>query len=423
MKESVLHHVWQYRLFQPHGLTTIGGETVEVIDPGKLNTDGGPDFFNAKLKIDNTLWVGNIEIHNQSSDWVRHNHQRDKAYDNVILHIVRKADAEVRRTNGELIPQLELQVPDDIQTRYDELISARKWVACEDKLQLLPAVLISSWKSALLTERFERKTAAVESLLSQSQNHWEEAFYISLARSFGFSTNSQAFETMAKSLPLSVLARHKDNVFQLEALLMGQAGFLEKVEQDEYQLRLHKEYRFLQVKYGLKPMEISQWKLLRLRPDNFPTVRLAQFASLIFRSSKLFSVILETHSGKELRKLFDTRVTEYWQKHYLFGRKSSVSTKKMGEKSIDILLINTVIPFLFAWGKKKNDQHRMEEAIRLLEEIKPENNAIIHRWKERGVTCQSAFDSQALLQLKKNYCEEKKCLQCRIGHKVLTINK
>ena len=170
-------------------------------------------------------------------------------------------------------------------------------------------------------------------------------------------------------------------------------------------------------------MELSQWKLLRLRPDNFPTVRLAQFASLIFRSSKLFSVILETHSGKELRKLFDTRVTEYWQKHYLFGRKSSVSTKKMGEKSIDILLINTVIPFLFAWGKKKNDQHRMEEAIRLLEEIKPENNAIIHRWKERGVTCQSAFDSQALLQLKKNYCEEKKCLQCRIGHKVLTINK
>ena len=423
MKESILHHVWQYRLFAANRLTTTGGETVEVIDPGKLNTDAGPDFFNAKLKIDNTLWVGNIEIHNLSSDWVKHNHHRDKAYDNVIMHVVHHADTEVRRTNGELIPQMEMKVPEDIQIRYDELITARKWVACEDKLQLVPHILISSWKSALLTERLERKTAAIETMLSQSQNHWEEAFYISLARSFGFSTNSQAFETMAKSLPLAILAKHKDNISQLEALLMGQAGFLDKVEQDEYQFALQKEYRFLQAKYGLKPMELSQWKLLRLRPDNFPTVRLAQFASLIFSSSKLFSVILETHSCKELRKLFDTEVTEYWQKHYLFGRESPDSKKKMGERSIDILLINTVIPFLFAWGIKKNDENRKEEAIRLLEKIKPENNIIILRWKERGVNCHSAFDSQALLQLKKNYCDEKKCLQCRIGHKVLIINK
>lgn len=423
MKESILHYVWQYRLFEATQLTTTRGDSVEVIDPGKLNTDAGPDFFNAKLKIDDTLWAGNIEIHNQSVDWEKHNHQNDKAYDNVILHVVQKADVDVFRSNGELIPQMELAVPVDIQTRYDDLITSRKWIACEDKIHQVPSILISSWKTTLLTERLERKVAAIETMLSQSQNHWEDAFYISLARSYGFSTNSHAFEAMARSLPLAVLAKHKDNIFQLEALLMGQAGFLEKPVEDKYPLELQKEYRFLQTKYGLNPIEVSQWKLLRLRPENFPTIRLAQFASLIHRSSKLFSLILETPDCQDLRKLFDTEVSEYWQKHFLFGRESRVSRKIMGNKSIDILLINTVIPFIFAWGKKKNDENRTEQAIRLLEEIKPESNSIVHRWEKLGINCKSAFDSQALLELKKNYCEEKKCLLCRIGHKVLIINK
>ncbi|MBP1664483.1 MAG: hypothetical protein H6Q19_1623, partial [Bacteroidetes bacterium] len=291
MKESILHYVWQYRLFEASQLTTTRGDSVEVIDPGKLNTDAGPDFFNK-----------------QSADWKKHNHQNDKAYDNVILHVVQKADVDVFRSNGELIPQMELAVPVDIQTRYDDLITSRKWIACEDKIHQVPSILISSWKNFLLTERLERKIEAIESLLLQSQNHWEEAFYISLARSYGFSTNSQAFEAMARSLPLAVLAKHKDNSFQLEALLMGQAGFLEKSVEDKYQSELLKEYRFLQTKYGLKPIEVSQWKLLRLRPENFPTIRLAQFASLIHRSSKLFSLILETPDCQGLRKLFDTEV-------------------------------------------------------------------------------------------------------------------
>lgn len=423
MKESILHYVWQYRLFEATQLTTTRGDSVEVIDPGKLNTDAGPDFFNAKLKIDDTLWAGNIEIHNQSADWKKHNHQNDKAYDNVILHVVQKADVDVFRSNGELIPQMELAVPVDIQTRYDDLITSRKWIACEDKIHQVQSILISSWKTSLLTERLERKVATIETMLSQSQNHWEEAFYVSLARSYGFSTNSQTFEAMARSLPLAVLAKHKDNIFQLEALLMGQAGFLEKPVEDKYPLELQKEYRFLQTKYGLNPIEVSQWKLLRLRPENFPTIRLAQFASLIHRSSKLFSLILETPDCQDLRKLFDTEVSEYWQKHFLFGRENRISRKKMGNKSIDILLINTVIPFIFAWGKKKNDENRTEQAIRLLEEIKPESNSIVFRWEKLGINCKSAFDSQALLELKKNYCEEKKCLLCRIGHKVLIINK
>ena len=422
MKESILHDVWQYRLFSHHQLTTTDGESVEVIDPGKLNTDAGPDFFNAKLKIGDTIWAGNVEIHSQSSDWARHNHQRDKAYDNVILHIVEKADVIVTRTNGELIPQLELTVPKDILLRYNELLAEKKWIPCEEKINRIPTILISSWETSLLAERLERKTASIEALLKQSGNHWEEAFYISLARSFGFGTNSQAFEAMAKSLPLSVLAKHKDNLFQLEALLLGQAGFLEKDENDHYQAELKKEYRFFQTKYGLKPMEVSQWKLLRLRPDNFPTIRLVQFATLICRSSKLFSKILETENIRDLQKLFQTEVSDYWQRHYLFCKESTASKKKLGTKSIDILLINTVVPFIFAYGKMKNDELRMEQAIHILEAIKPENNAVIQQWKLLGLKCNSAFDSQALLQLKKKYCDEKKCLRCRIGHKVLIIN-
>ena len=423
MKESILHYVWQYKLFSASGMKTTDGEVVEVIDTGRLNTDAGPDFFNAKLKIGDTLWAGNVEFHDRSSDWNRHKHVGNNAYDNVILHIVNEADAEVTRTNGERIPQLVLRFSENIQRNYDELFAARKWIYCEDKIDLVSDILINTWKNSLLTERLERKTTEIEHLREQSQNHWEEAFYISLARSFGFGTNSQAFETMAKSMPLGVLAKHKDNLFQLEALLLGQAGFLEKDEKDTYNSELKKEYRFLQTKYKLSPMEVSQWKLLRLRPDNFPTIRLVQFADLIHHSSGLFSKILDTTDYKKLRSLFNCCVSEYWQKHYLFGNETIASKKNLGNNSIDILLINTVVPFLFAYGKKRNDENLSERAVTLLEKLKPEKNAVVTKWQFLGLKCESAFDSQALLQLKKNYCDEKKCLKCRIGHKILTVSQ
>lgn len=418
MKESILHYIWQFRLFPVQDLKTTDGQTVEIIDPGKPNTDAGPDFFNAKIKIDNTLWAGNIEIHSLSSDWVRHHHTTDKAYDNVILHVVNKADANVFRTNGDSVAQLELAVPDHIRINYDELLREKKWIPCADKIHQVPLFLVNDWKNSLLVERLEQKTEMIETLLSQSNNHWEEAFYVSMARSFGFGTNSEAFERLARSLPMSILAKHKDNIFQLEAMLFGQAGLLENTVNDEYQLNLQKEYRFLQSKYQLKPIESSEWKLLRLRPDNFPHVRLSQFAALIHRSTKLFSKIIESDNLQVMRGLFFCEVSDYWKKHFLFGKESSVSGKRLGSKSIDILLINTVVPFLFAYFKKKNSDNDI--ALKLLELIPAEKNVIIRKWMELGIGAFSAFDSQALLQLKKKYCDEKKCLRCRIGHKVLS---
>lgn len=420
MKESILHYIWQFRLFPAQDLKTTDGQTVEIIDVGKANTDAGPDFFNAKIKIDDTLWAGNIEIHTQSSDWIKHRHTADKAYNNVILHVVNRADMNVFRTTGDAVAQLELEVPEHIRSNYEELLSGKKWIPCADKIHLVPQLLVSDWKNALLVERLEQKTDMIENLLSQTNNHWDEAFYVSLARSFGFGTNSQAFERMARSLPNSLLAKHKDNLFQLEALLFGQAGFLEVSGNDEYQRNLQKEYRFLQIKYNLSPIDSSQWKLLRLRPDNFPHVRLAQFAALTHRSSRLFSKILEADTMQELRALFVCEVSDYWKKHYLFGKESSSSVKRLGSKSIDILLINTVIPFLFAYSNKKNADN--ETVIKWLELIPAEKNAIIRKWTELGVSSVSAFDSQALLQLKNKYCDDKKCLRCRIGHRVLSKN-
>ena len=421
MKESILHYVWQYKLFALQELKTTDGQTVEVIDVGKPNFDSGPDFFNAKIKISDTVWAGNVEIHTLSSDWFRHSHDVDKAYDNVILHIVARADVEVKRVNGLPILQMELQVPETIQQNFDNLYNAKKWIPCEDKIVAISPIVMSSWKTALLVERLERKSEEIEALLEQNENHWEEAFYIALARNFGFNTNNQPFELLARSLPLNVLAKHKDDLFQLEALLFGQAGLLEENPLDEYQAKLRAEYQFLKAKYKLTPIHAAQWKLLRLRPDNFPHIRLAQFASLTHESVKLFSKILEnTHVG-ELRKLFGAEVSEYWQNHYVFGKESVYSRKKMGKISLDLLLINTVVPFIFTYSKKKNRSN--DDALRILEELPAENNSIISGWKALGQHVENAFDSQALLQLKKNYCDEKKCLRCRVGHKILNVRK
>jgi hypothetical protein len=423
MKESILHYVWQHKLFTAHDLKTTENETVEVVDVGKYNTDAGPDFFNAKIKIGDTLWAGNVEIHTLSSDWNRHNHQTDKAYDSVILHIVSHADGEVFRIDGERIPQLELVFPKQIESNYEQLISEQKWIPCESKIGAVPGIFIQSWKNALLSERLEQKMQTINDLLAENNQHWEEAFYITLARNFGFGTNSQAFETLAKSLPLSALGKHKDSLFEIEAMLFGQAGLLEVENSDEYTLLLKKEYDFLRSKFSLQPMNASQWKLLRLRPDNFPHVRIAQFASLIYSSSKLFSKIVTHPDINYLRSIFVCSPSLYWQTHYLFTHQSAKKNKNIGSQSIYGILINTVIPFLFCYAYQKNNQDLKDKAIQILEQIPSERNSIVNGWQEMGIMCESAYDSQALLQLKKQYCDEKKCLRCRIGHKVMTMNQ
>ncbi len=423
MKESILHFVWQNKLFRAHNLETTEAETVEIIDVGRINTDAGPDFFNAKVRIGETVWAGNVEIHSNSSDWNKHNHQTDNAYNNVILHVVHKADGKVYRADGESIPQLELTFSKQIEDNYEQLFSETKWIPCADKINLIPSIFIQSWKNALLTERLEQKMSAIEDLLSENNQHWEEAFYITLARNFGFGTNSQAFESLAKSLPISVLGKHKDNLFQLEALLFGQAGLLTLNEIDSYAVELQKEYNFLRLKFDLTPIDGSQWKLLRLRPDNFPHIRIAQFAALIHSSSKLFSKIVEHPEIKYLKQLFACEPSSFWKNHYLFADESPVKNKNLGIQSVNSILINTVIPFLFCYASHKNDEELKDKAVQILEQIPSERNSIVTNWQNIGLSSKSAYDSQALLQLKKQYCDKKKCLRCRIGHKVLTLQK
>ena len=420
MRESILHYVWQHKLFIAQQLFTTEGEPVAVIDVGKYNTDAGPDFFNAKIRIGETLWAGNVEIHTRSTDWNKHSHHSDKAYDSVILHVVSEVDGEIFRADGAKIPQLVLIYPSHIAENYDRLITEQKWIACADKLAAVPGIVIESWKNALLTERLEQKMQAIITLLTESNQHWEEAFYITLARNFGFGTNSQAFESLSKSIPLSVLGKHKDQLLQLEAVLFGQAGLLTDEATDEYSIRLKQEYSFLKAKFGLQPMNASQWKLLRLRPDNFPHVRIAQFASLIHSSSKLFSKIVENPEMEYLRSIFVCEPSDYWKRHYLFAHESPTSDKKLGAQSINVILINTVVPFLFCYAQQKNNQQLKDKALQLLEQLPSERNAIITAWQKLGINSASAYDSQALLQLKKQYCDDKKCLRCRIGHKVLT---
>ena len=420
MRESILHYVWQHKLFTAQQLVTTEGEPVDVIDVGKHNTDAGPDFFNAKIRIGETLWAGNVEIHTRSTDWHRHSHHSDKAYNSVILHVVSEVDGEIFRADGAKIPQLVLVYPKHIAENYDRLITEQKWIACEDKIAAVPGIVIESWKNALLTERLEQKMQAITTLLTESNQHWEEAFYITLARNFGFGTNSQAFESLAKSVPLSVLGKHKDQLLQLEAVLFGQAGLLTDEATDEYAARLKQEYSFMKAKFGLQPINASQWKLLRLRPDNFPHVRIAQFASLIHTSSKLFSKIVDQPEMEYLRSIFVCEPSDYWKRHYLFSHESPVRDKKLGTQSINVLLINTVVPFLFCYAQQKNNQTLKDKALQLLEQLPSERNAIITAWQKLGINSASAYDSQALLQLKKQYCDDKKCLRCRIGHKVLT---
>ena len=422
MKESILHYVWQNKLFVAHGLETTDGEEVEIIDIGKYNTDAGPDFFNAKVKIGETLWAGNVEIHTHSTDWNKHNHQTDKAYDSVILHVVTEVDGDVYRIDGEKIPQIILKCPADIESNYEQLIHEQKWIPCAEKVSQIPSIFIQSWKNALLTERLEQKMSAIDNLLTENNQHWEEAFYITLARSFGFGTNSQAFESLAKSLPVSVLGKHKDSIFQLEALLFGQSGLLDNEKStNEYASKLKQEYHFLQAKFGLVSMDASQWKLLRLRPDNFPHIRIAQFAALVYSSTKLFSKIVENPDIEQLKVLFSCEPSIYWKSHYLFGTESPLKDKKLGPLSVDSILINTVVPFLFCYATQKGNEELKGRAIEILEKMPSERNTIITGWHNVGIKSDSAYDSQALLQLKKQYCDERKCLRCRIGHKVLTL--
>jgi len=403
-------------------LRTTSGEPVEVIDPGLLNTNAGPDFFNAKLKIAGILWVGNIEIHSKASDWVRHEHHKDAAYDTVILHVVGEVDYEAHRTNGEVIPQLQLSCPDSVTQHYDELKSTEIYPRCYSVLPSLSTLTIHSWFSALQVERFEEKRGALLDRLEYCNNNWENAFFVTLARNFGFGLNGDAFETWAKSLSLHAVDKHRDNLFQVEAFFFGQAGLLEDTgdELGEYYLDLQKEYRYLAHKFELAPpVDCKLWRFLRLRPGNFPHVRLAQLAFLYANSQSLFSRIMEGDSLIRIKEILCCATSPYWETHFNFRKASPKRVKKLGENALNLIVINTVIPFLYAYGMHKADESLCERATYFLESLKAENNYVTRQWSQAGLPVYTAADSQALLQLQKEYCDKKDCLRCRFGYEYL----
>lgn len=417
--EDILHYIWKFKLYQKE-LKTTDGRQIEVLDVGLPNTNEGPDYFNAKIKIDGELWAGNIEIHTSSDQWKVHNHHKNKSYNSVILHVVEKANCEVFNELGQSVIQCEIVYPQHIKENYDFLIHSNTDIPCRNYIGNIPPFHLNSWMNTLLIERLERKANHIESLLKRFQNSWEDAFYVLLTRNFGFGLNSDSFERLALSLPLKCIQKQGDNIIQIEALLFGQAGMLDNVKvEDDYFSLLKKEYEFLKNKYDLKPLDSYIFKSMRSRPTAFPQIRIAQLASLLHSSHGLFSKITACDDIGRIRLMFHVNASEYWQTHYAFGITSERKSKYLGDSSLDILLINTVAPILFIYGKSIDNEALCERALKFLEMLKPEQNSITKLFAKLKMPLNSAADSQAMIQLKREYCELRKCLFCRIGHQLL----
>jgi hypothetical protein len=415
MTERLLQYIWQFQYFSKSDLQTSGGEKVQVILPGQHNTNQGPDFSDAKIKIGKTIWAGTIELHLKTTDWHKHKHQLDKNYSNVILHVVWEDDA----TKSD-IPVVELKgrVSKILLQRYEELMNNGSFIPCEHNIKSAREITWKSWKDRLLAERLLRKAANVELLLQQNNYHWEETFWWLMARNFGIKVNAEAFEAVARSIPLTILAKQKHQLHQLEALLLGQAGQLEGKPKDDYAILLQKEYKYQQSKHGLKPVSIPL-HFLRMRPGNFPTIRLAQLAMLVHQSAHLFSKIKEAGSVKEIKGWFDVTANDYWHYHYRFDEASPFKKKKLGETMIDNIIINTVAPVLFAYGNYHDEQKYKDKALQWLEGTAAEANSITKGFQRFGIANKNAFDSQALIELKNEYCSKKRCLECGVGNALL----
>ena len=414
-------------------MKTTKGLHIEVIDSGLHNMNSGPDFFNAKIKIDDTLWVGNVEIHDKASDWYLHKHDKDERYNNVILHVCGDIDMEVKNQNGDCIPQLQLDVPEHVTQHYTELLSTDKYPPCYKIIPELSNLMVHSWMSALQTERLEQKTDAIINRVEQCNGSWEAGFFVTLARNFGFGINGDAFEHWALSIPLNDVAHHRDNLFQIEAIFMGQAGLLdldtvpakyhEIAIADGYFNKLKDEYTYLKHKFGLQQIDSNMWRFLRLRPQNFPHIRISQLANMYYTAKCSISQIVECDTVKEAMNTMHTGVTEYWETHYTFGSESEKNEKHISPFSLNLLMINTVIPVLFAYGRHQSKEKYCDRAFDFLEQLKAENNHIVRMWKECGLNVENAGDSQALIQLKNEYCDKKNCLRCRIGYEYLKGEK
>jgi hypothetical protein len=420
MKEEFLHFIWKHKLYETGSLFTDDGEPLQIVHSGHHNTNAGPDFFDARIRIGETFWAGNVEIHIRASDWNKHGHQNDPVYRNTILHVVAISDIQVFNDLGSGVPVFVMRWPKWIEDNYEALIKSHDWIGCASLLYQVDPFRIKFFLNGIMIERLKQKIETIGSVLTETKEDWGETFYRILARNFGLKENSLPFEMVARSLPQSVLARHHDSLFQIEALLFGQAGLLgEELFGDDYYLELRKEYRFLAVKYGLKPIAGHLWKFMRMHPGNFPTIRLAQFAVLIHRSKGLFAAVIESGNLADLQQLFTVTASGYWDDHYSFNKPSVNRKKVFGDQIFKLIVINVVVPFYFLFGESQNKLILKDRALDILEQMPAESNSAINRWAGAGIVAGNALESQALLQLQHNYCEPRKCLDCTIGHKII----
>ncbi len=436
MREEFLYYIWENRLTDKD-LNTVEGEAVEVVATGYRNTDSGPDFLEAKIQIGDKLWAGHVEIHVKTSDWNRHGHQTDKAYKNVILHVVYENDLQVND-----IPTLELKghFDESLFAHYQKLIASKTWIPCEKTIIQVPVFTRLSWLDRMAVDRLENKSGAVTKILESNQFDWEDALYKLLMRYFGLKVNNEAFEYLANILPFKTLLKHADNLPQLEAMLMGCAGFLEDDFTEDYPLLLKREFAVMKAKFNLLTMPAERWKFMRMRPSNFPTIRLAQMAQLIHKNGCLFSKIKAAKDTAEAKALFDVAASEYWETHWRFNKRlpqcdsptdqesgavglsyhgSRKTPKHLGETTADVLIINAVAPLLFCYGKLHKDESVCETALQFLEGTEAEDNAIIRHYAQCGITAENAMQTQALLHLYSYFCKRKRCLECRIGNVLL----
>lgn len=420
MTEKLLQYIWQFQYFTNSELKTVTGEKLQIISPGKLNTHQGPDFTNAQIKIDNITLAGSVELHLKTTNWNDHGHQNDSNYKNVILHVVYENN-EIE--NGK-IPVLELQprISNMLLERYYNLMNATSFISCASAISNIKEITWVAWKERLLAERLTRKSAMILEFCGQNNYHWAETFWWLLARNFGMKVNVEAFEAMARSVSTTILAKHKTQIHQLEALLLGQCGLLSGNLKEEYPKLLQREYFFLQKKYNLQQNHFPV-HFLRMRPGNFPTIRLAQLAMLIKNSVHLFSRILEIEKMAELTAFFDVTANDYWHYHYTIDEPSAFKRKTIGRSMVDNIIINTIVPMLFAYGLYHREEKYKSKALRFLEEINTEKNAITKGYAQLQIAAGSAFDSQALIELKNQYCDAKRCLECAVGNAVLKTLK
>ena len=426
--EQLLQYCWKHKILPLHGLQTPQGEKIEVIDAGLQNTDSGPDFFNAKVKINGVVWAGNVEVHTKASLWNEHGHAKDDAYNNVILHVCQEIDMQAVTHSGIKLKQVQMNVPQYVKENYDKLLASDNYPSCKKVVKSMPKIVLYGFLDRLSAERLEQKTASINDVLKKCKGSWEHVLFVVIARNFGFGVNTDVFEEWALSVPVTATMRFRNNLTQIEALFFGQSGLLNKVlngkERDlaikeAYFNTLVKEYSYLQHKLNVKPINAFLWKFLRLRPHNFPYIRLSQLANLFASGNISLSKLLDSKTKKDMEQLIKTKVSPFWETHFSFSKTTLKKSKGLSKSSIELIIINTLAPILFAYGKYRNDEMLCERALNVLSNTKKESNSIINMWQQSGMEIENAAQSQALIQLKKHYCDTKKCLQCRIGYEFL----